>query len=266
MLRLFYGIRCIMAHGKSDKTLSEGVLKEFPQCPKCEGNLTQITLDDSKDLVHYSINYTKKIKNLPEDKVLSQETFKELLGQYPETEEQDKHIKKKVDAISSDADYKIGRIPKKEEFEKLKTEINEGLEEEEWNDVFKIIESHFPTTETSDKLPASFAYFHLCRVFTWVKKKKDMYITYRLLNQFIHMLAFRIHIAVAEILIRKHGLPNGTWGIEIEEDGSAGNIDEMIEEFEKEHEKIVRDVHAEGKKRSSTNHSYRRICCKIMSR
>ena len=38
MLRLFYGIRCIMAHGKSDKTLSEGVLKEFPQCPKCEGN------------------------------------------------------------------------------------------------------------------------------------------------------------------------------------------------------------------------------------
>ena len=143
----------------------------------------------------------------------------------------------------------------KKEFEELKTEINEELEEEEWKDVLKIIESHFPTPTagTRDKLPASFAYFHLCRVLNWVKKKKiDMYITYRLLvriNQFIHMLAFRIHIAVAEILIRKHGLPNGTWGIKIEEDGRVGNIDEMIEKFEKDYEKIVRDIHAEGKKR-----------------
>ena len=186
MLRLFYGIRCIMAHGISAKTLSEGVLKDFPKCPKCQGNLTQIALEDSMDLAIYLDNCTK---NIVDDK-----------------KEPDKKIKHER---ASTADHKIRRIPSKEKFEELREKFKDKLEDDEWTDVFKIIEMHFPTIVSSDKRPASFAYFHMARICMWLKKdKKKMYITYRNLvriNQFIHMLAFRIHIAVAEILIRKHG-------------------------------------------------------------
>ena len=418
MLRLFYGIRCIMAHGKSEQTLDGGALKDFPQCSKCPDNLTQTILDDSMDLVHYLITYIDKLSGThgrPQRNIepsiinelisgthskpqrnIETSIINELTRQFDKklNFEDWKKASEKIQSRASAADQLIRRIPTKEKFEKLKKEYDEGLKEEEWKDAFKIIETHFSTTKTSDKLtersskltemsdelaemsdelaetsdnlaaqtsgkltktsgklaemsdkltaamngeptemrsklaemsgelvdsemsdqlmaetsneltrmshklaemskkakvetshelvemsdklakmkgelakmsdkitelndkPASFAYFHICRVLMWLKKdRKDMYITYRLLvriNQFIDMLAFRIHIAVAEILIRKHKLPNGTWGVEIEtknKDGSIkpGNIDDMIERFEKRHKEIVKETNEESK-------------------
>ena len=38
MLRLFYGIRCVMGHGSAEATLigKKGALKDFPECKKCK--------------------------------------------------------------------------------------------------------------------------------------------------------------------------------------------------------------------------------------
>ena len=274
-LRLFYGIRCAMAHGNSETTLYEKILKKFPSCPTCDQHpgMTNIILKDSMDLVHYLYKYMDQLDKEPSDK---KKIVKELI-----TEDQPNKGQDMPYDASGAANRKIGKIPKKEDFEKLKGVYAKGLEEpkgseepqseepkgleepkgseepkglekpqsEEWNDVFKIIETHFADPD-QQPLPVAFAFFHMCRIFFYLKKKKkNMYITYRVLvriNQFIRMLAFRMHIAVAEILIRKHELPNKTWGIRIEEkkeDGTIsdfGNIDKKIKKFEEEHEVIVK--------------------------
>ncbi len=75
------------------------------------------------------------------------------------------------------------------------------------------------------------------RVYYWLKeKKRNMYITYRMLvrvNQFIHMMAYRMYLAVTQVLIRDFKLPNEFWGIKKEE------IGDKISEFEKNHKEIV---------------------------
>ena len=73
------------------------------------------------------------------------------------------------------------------------------------------------------------------------------------------MLAFRIHIAVAEILIRKHKLPNGTWGIEIEEDGSTGNITDKIKKFEDRHKEIIIKMTQQKDKSAECSDSFKEI-------
>ncbi len=291
ILKLFYGIRCVMAHGNAEQTLAtkDGVLNDFPRCPKCDGNATQNTLVDSIDLGIHLDKYVEKLKSLngkTEDKIKHNFGFKlddvrkDYRTRYP------KELNPAVDDIllrtANRLDYENRKIPIKDNFEKLKETFKKGLNPIEWEDVFAIIETYFtptpvpmtipsntttvPTIEQSitttpvrmtvpSYKPAAFAYYHMCRIHHWLSKdKNDMYITYRLLvriNQFIHMLAFRIHIAVAEILIRKYKLDNGTWGIYIEEKDDEGiiqvhsNIDTKINDFEKKHEEIVKETHAD---------------------
>ncbi len=211
IFRLFYGIRCVMAHGNSEKTLNNGNLKNFPYCSQCNNT----TLEDSMDLVIYLEKCITNIGPSEGEKV----------------------------------DNDIRRIPTKVKFNEIKENFHNSLEEDEWTDVFKIIDKHFPTPTNDTPYTAAFAYFHMCRTLHWLRKtKSNMYITYRLLvriNQFIHMLAFRIHIAVAEILMKEHKLQNGTWGINIEENGNNGNIDGMIGTFEKKHKEFVKTTHPE---------------------
>ena len=56
ILRLWYGIRCISAHGVAHKTIErrDGALKDFPKCSKCnkEGDET-VMLKDAGELCQY---------------------------------------------------------------------------------------------------------------------------------------------------------------------------------------------------------------------
>ena len=86
-----------------------------------------------------------------------------------------------------------------------------------WEKCFDIIDSYFKNSD-KDPLPASYAYFHMIRVYYWLEEsRRGMFVTYRLferITQFIHTLSFRMYLAVAELLIDNYGLPDGVWGVE----------------------------------------------------
>ncbi len=61
-------------------------------------------------------------------------------------------------------------------------------------------------------LPIQYAFFHMLRIYYWlVESKRDMYVTYGMferITKFIHTLAFRMYLAVAQLLIDNYGLPD----------------------------------------------------------
>ena len=205
MLRFCYGIRCVMAHGNSDQTCKNdgGALYKFPEfCKTCECD---------------------------KDKCPTCKCFKET-GRLVEL--YSKYFGKLTDkADIEDADRRVRRIPKKIDFQHLKTQHEHFLTDQEWYQCLEIIKDHFTDPEV-DPLPASYAYFHMLRVYYWMDKdKRAMYVTYGLFERittFIHTLSFRMYIAVAQLLIDNYGLPDGVWGVKM------GNIGTLITDFEAE--------------------------------
>ena len=202
MLRFCYGVRCVMAHGNSKQTYKvDGALFDFcKRCKLCGCADTCATcecFEDTARLVELFDKYNKKL---------------------PDTEK-------------DDADRIVRRNPTIEEFETFQTQHNNFLSVEEWKECFRIIDKHFKDPD-EDPLPASYAYFHMIRVYYWLKKsKRDMYITYGMfqrITQFIHTLSFRMYLAVAQLLIDNYGLQDGVWGVE------KIKIETMITDFEAE--------------------------------
>ena len=109
MIRLFYGIRCVMAHGDAGQTLNTGCLKDFPECSECEGSETQKCLEAASDLVYYLIKYLDTLENEDDKKAV---------------------------------DIKVKRNPTKEVFEEFKKKENDEKRKCQWDDAIQIIFQH----------------------------------------------------------------------------------------------------------------------------
>ena len=230
MSRICYGIRCIMAHGSAESTLSgKGALSGFPDCEKCSVilNANLKKGDKCRSCCHHKQSLKcecqKKIDTLKEIHELSN-----LLDE----------------CIIQKGKRKV--LKKSRHFPKLETFKMAGVADIKAK---RIIEEYNLDEKTNNAenpggnpINQHFAYFHMFRVFHWLKENQRlMYVTYRLLlriNQFILVLAHRMRIAVARILIHKHGLDNGIWGVPKDEE----ELKEKIKKFESKHKKKVEDL------------------------
>ena len=198
MLRFCYGVRCVMAHGDATQTYSDGgALSDF--CKRCKTCACAETCDTCKCF---------------EDIAKLVELF-------------NKYIEKLSDAEREIAEGKVRRNPKVKDFEQFQQNNSRHLTGTEWNECKTIINKHFFQKQLED--PA-FAYFHMLRVYYWLKKNgREMYVTYGMferITKFIHTLAFRMYLAVAQLLIDNYKLSDEVWGVEI------GNIGTLITDFE----------------------------------
>ena len=226
MSRLCYGIRCIMAHGSAESTLSgDGVLCDFPKCTPCVGikqnKCSKFNQHDQSqpcaDECQKSLKTLKDIHELSNllDECIIQKGRRKVL-------KKSRHFPKlETFKMAGVADIKAKRI------------IEEYNLDEKTNNA---------ENPGGNPINQHFAYFHMFRVFHWLKENQRlMYVTYRLLlriNQFILVLAHRMRIAVARILIHKHGLDNGIWGVPKDEE----ELKEKIKKFESKHKKKVEDL------------------------
>ena len=188
MLKFCYGFRNVMAHGNSTQTYAKGgVFDDFVErckpcgcedsCPECKCFKNTATLVDRI--------YNKYIKQLPEQE-------------------------------SKEAESTVRRIPKITDFPKFwQKDITGYLTKSEWNECERIIDVYFQDQD-KDPLPASYAYFHMLRVYYWLdENKRAMYVTYGMFERittFIHTLSIRMYLAVAELLIDNYKLTGGVWG------------------------------------------------------
>ena len=207
ILRLFYGIRCIMGHGNAEATLTgkNGALSDFPKCKKnsCEKNSCKKSKETLAKIYELSNSLDKCIEEQGKKKVLKTSRH----------------------------------FPQQATFERLSdaSASKKALD---------IIVKYFPERpkENNNTIPIdeNYAYFHMCRILHWLKEnKRMMYVTYRVLvriNQFILVLAYRMRIAVAQILMEKYGLEDGIWNVPKDKE----KLKKKIGDFEKEHEKRVK--------------------------
>ncbi len=188
MLRFCYGIRCVMAHGNSTQTYAKGgVFYDFVKrckacgcedsCPECN------CFEETAKLVNLINN--KYIKRLPEQE-------------------------------KKEAESRVRRIPKIMDIHNFRQQHSTGyLKKKEWDECEGIIRDYFQDQD-KDPLPASYAYFHMLRVYYWLdENKRAMYVTYGMFERittFIHTLSTRMYLAVAELLIDNYKLTGPVWG------------------------------------------------------
>ena len=219
MLRLFYGIRCIMGHGSATPTLNNaGTLKDFPSCEKCAG----------KQPIHSIINHED------EDNFQKCDDCKKPLSILENISQLSAILDECITQMGKKRVLKKSRhFPQRETFERLSDETH-GPEKKKAK---SIIDKYFLDIDRINSGPGivneNYAYFHMCRIFHWLKEnERMMYVTYRVLvriNQFILVLAYRMRIAVARILMDKYKLEDGIWNVPKDE----GKLKKKIEKFEK---------------------------------
>ena len=254
MLRLFYGIRCIMGHG-NDGTLNNSLtLKEFPFCEACfQQGHKQLHCITSHKNPDDSINKQKfkKCEKCQNDTLSILDNISQLSATLDTCITQ--MGKKKVLKKSR-------HFPRRETFERLANE--EKAQQAEW-----IIEKYDLDIDRINSGPGlvneNYAYFHMCRILHWLKEnKRMMYVTYRVLvriNQFILVLAYRMRIAVAQILMEKHGLEDGIWNVPEDKE----KLKKKIEKFEKKHKERVESLqkHDGAENRVVVNNMQRKCNC-----
>ena len=228
ILRLWYGIRCISAHGVAHKTIErrDGALKDFPKCSKCnkEGDKT-LMLKDAGDLC----NHLYEMLGKPDLKTIQQ-------GDYDRTQTED-FLKLKYLPIKST----VESIVVEEQNEQAKGKAVE-LAKKHWS-------ADSPNKEKGEYPPA-FGFYHMYLTYFFISNiEREMYITYRLLvrmNQFVLLLAFRIKLAVAKWLSECEDskvMPElkNLWGYTKDTDDLEGSIKEL----EAEHEERIKQIKKE---------------------
>ena len=230
ILRLWYGIRCISAHGVAHKTIKrrDGALKDFPKCSKCnkEGDKTAM-LKDAGDLC----------KHLDEmlDEPDLETILKDNYSKYPDNYKNFLKVKRfpKPSIIKN--------ISVKEQNAQAKKKAIE-LAERHWSN---------PTDEEKGEYPPAFGFYHMYRTYFFISHlQRDMYITYRLLvriNQFVLLLAFRIKLAVAKWLSEcedSEVMPElkELWGYTDDTD----RLEESIKKLEADHEERINKIKEES--------------------
>ena len=188
MLRLFYGIRCIMAHGNATGTLDTGVLRNFPVCPKCSGSFEPVHSLKGTTNIH-DVNTCTKCQT-PCSSFVNIFDLSSLLDKCIEQQGRKLILRKNrhFPRLETFESY----LPQDHDKERAKAIIN-GYD-------IKDIDASAVVNENC-------AYFHMCRIYHWLEEnQRMMYVTYRVLvriNQFILVLAFRMKVAVARMLIEK---------------------------------------------------------------
>ena len=190
MLRFCYGVRCVMAHGDSTQTYSDGGGALFNFCKRCKACgcvETCITCEIFKDIARLV------------------ELFNKYIDQLPDTER-------------DEAESIVRRNPNRSQFQNFrKGENGNRLTRQQWDECEEIIVKYFQKP-VNNPLPVAHAYFHMLRMYYWLEKSgRKMYITYGMfesITNFIHTLSFRMYLAVAELLINNYGLPDGVWRVE----------------------------------------------------
>ena len=237
MLRLFYGIRCIMGHGNATGTLNNpDTLKDFPHCKIC----SQKTYNDlhcikihmvKQDGESIAKGVGKNFKECKECRTNSCSIFKNISQLSAVFDECIKQMGKKQVLKKS------RHFPRKETLERLTDETQKMKAE-------SIIEQYNLDIDKEQDIIINekYAYFHMCRIFHWLEEnKRMMYVTYRVLiriNQFILVLAYRMRIAVARILMDKYKLEDRIWNVPKNED----KLKKKIQKFEENHEERIRSL------------------------
>ena len=213
ILRLWYGIRCISAHGMATQTFSkDGALYKFPDCEKCQED----TQNEEFQMLHNGLVFCGEIKAAYESK-----------------------IPKPLESSVSDHRYAV--IPSIPNVEEIQSSENE-----------KACELVDKLGLKQDGCSPGNVYYHISRIAFFASKlEKRMYITYRLLvriNQFVLLLAFRIKLAVAKYLVeyskKENGkiddLKEGLWGYVVNDDEKDAN--EKIEEVQRKHKEKIEEI------------------------
>ena len=185
MLRFCYGIRNVMAHGNAYRTFEgeDSALKDFPRCKLCTCTGSCSTCDLFTKMTVFLEKYNKYIEELPDD-------------------EEKIRVKKVVRRTH----------PPDECFDKFKKnpQLTFFQNNAEW---LRYVTQPPPTPDSPTPptpLHVSHAYFHLVQIYYWlVESERGMYVTFGLferITKFIHTLASRMYLAVAELLIKNFEL------------------------------------------------------------
>ena len=229
ILRLWYGTRCISAHGVAHKTIErrDGALKDFPKCSKCneEGDKTVI-LKDAGDLCIYLY----KMLGEPDLETILEDDYSKYPDNYKNF-------------------LKVKCFPNPSIIKSITVEEQNAQTKEE---AVKLAERHWSDSPDKEKgeYPPAFGFYHMYRTYFFISRlQRDMYITYQLLvriNQFVLLLAFRIKLAVAKWLSECEDsivMPElkELWGYNDDTDC----LEQSIKKMEAEHEKRINEIKKE---------------------
>ena len=238
ILRLWYGIRCISAHGMAIQTFSKGgALYKFPDCDKCQED----TQNEELQMLHNGLDLCGEMKAAYESK-----------------------IPKPLEGSVSDRRYSV--IPSIPNVEEIQSSENE-----------KACELVDKLKLKQDGCSPGNVYYHISRIAFFASKlEKRMYITYRLLvriNQFVLLLAFRIKLAVAKYLVeyskkenekieeekqskevngKIDDLKEGLWKYVVNDDEKDANerVQELIDKVQRKHKEKIEEI------QKSTEHHF----------
>ena len=216
ILRLWYGIRCISAHGMATQTFSkDGALYKFPDCEKCQKLTQNVTRCEELQMLCNGQDLCKEIEKICESEM-------------PEPLE------------GSVSDHRYAKIKSIPDLKKIQSSGNKKACE--LVDELKLKQGICSPGNV---------YYHISRIAFFASKlEKRMYITYRLLvriNQFVLLLAFRIKLTVAKYLVKyskeENGkiddLKEGLWGYV---DNDDEKVLKLIEKVQREHEEKIKKI------------------------
>ena len=230
ILRLWYGIRCISAHGMAAQAFSkDGALYKFPYCEKCRKD----TPSEEIQLLCKGWSLCEEIK-----------TF--YASDLPKSLES---------RVSDQSCAVIASIPD------IKTIQSRGNDQA--RNLIKDLGLKQGICSSGN------VYYHISRIAFFASNlEKRVYITYRLLvriNQFVLLLAFRIKPAFAKYLVKysrkKNGnivdLKKGLWGYVVSDDEKDGNerVRKLIEEVQGKHKEKIEEI-----QKSTEHHFYTGTC------
>ena len=231
ILRLWYGIRCISAHGMATQTFSkDGALYKFPDCEKCQ----KLAQKDTR---------CKELQMLCNGQDLCKEIEKICESEMPEPPE----------SSTSVSVYRYAKIKSIPDLRKIQSSGNKKA--------CKLVDE---LGLKQDGCSRGNVYYHISRIAFFASNlEKRMYITYRLLvriNQFVLLLAFRIKLAVAKYLVKyskeENGkiddLKEGLWGyvvnvVNVENDDKS--VQEIIIADNEKVLKLIDEVQGEHKEK-----------------
>ena len=217
ILRLWYSIRCISAHGMATQTFSkDGALYKFPDCEKCRKD----TQNEEFQMLHNGWDLCEEIEAASESE-----------------------IPKRLEGSVSDHHYAM--IPSIPNVEEIHSSRNK-----------KACELVDKLGLKQDGCSPGNVYYHIsCIAFFASKLEMRMCITHRLLvriNQFVLLLAFRIKLVVVKYLVeyskKENGkiddLKEGLWGYVVNDDEKDADerVQKLIEKVQRKHKEKIEEI------------------------
>ena len=194
ILRLYYGIRCILAHGKARKTLKDGVLKNFPATDSaCFHNVRKAftAIKQARE----ALKSDGKLRKVSDK-------FEEVRSRVFLDVDQVKQSLQEALEVDCSTEVKQTLRNSLKVVEEVSTDKN-------WS-VYKMKEK-----DTEDKTSSAFGYYDLYKVYDRLESYgRDVWVNYLTLirlSRFIFRVARRLMLAIAKWLHEKLKVEN-VWG------------------------------------------------------